>query len=63
MIFIVFSVKNIYKTKIICVNKKIIRAFVDTHVHIPNMHRATFYHVVYFLLFILVHLVIWLTWH
>ena len=28
----------------ICLNKKITRAFVDTHIHIPNMHRATFDH-------------------
>ena len=34
------------KQKNICFNKNIIRAFVDTHIiHIPNIHRATFYHI------------------
>ena len=28
----------------ICLIKKIPRGFVDTHAHIPNMHRATLYH-------------------
>ena len=46
--FFVFYIKNV-RQKNICLNQKIIRAFVDTHmIHIPNMHRATFYHVVYF---------------
>ena len=44
MIFFVFHIKNVYKTKNICLNKKILREFVDTHAQIPNMHRATFYH-------------------
>ena len=29
--------KNVYKTK------QILRGIVDTHAHIPNMHRATLY--------------------
>ena len=32
------------KTKNICLIKKILRGVVDTHAHIPNMHRATLYH-------------------
>ena len=36
--------KNDYKTKNICLIKKILRGVVDTHAHIPNMHRATLYH-------------------
>ena len=36
--FFVFYIKNGNKTKIICLNKKILRAFVDTHAHIPNIH-------------------------
>ena len=28
----------------ICLIKKILRGVVDTHAHIPNMHRATLYH-------------------
>ena len=42
--FFVFYIKNVYKTKNICLIKKILRGFVVTHAHIPNMHRATFYH-------------------
>ena len=33
-----------------------------THAHIPNMHRATFYLMLCFFMFILVHLA-WSTWH
>ena len=35
--------KNVYKTKIICVIKKILGGVLDTHAHIPNMYRATLY--------------------
>ena len=41
--FFVFYIKNVYKTKNICLIKKILNEFVDTHADIPNMHRATFY--------------------
>ena len=34
--------KNVYKRKNIV--KKILRGVVDTNAHIPNMHRATLYH-------------------
>ena len=37
-------VKNVNKTKTIYLNKNILRTFVDTDAHIPNMHRATCYH-------------------
>ena len=40
--FFVFYIQNVNKTKHICLNKKILRAFVDMHAHIPNMNRATF---------------------
>ena len=36
--FFVFYKKNL------CLNNKIIRAFADTHIHIPNMYRHTCYH-------------------
>ena len=36
--------KNVYKTKNICLIKKILHGVVDTHAHIPNMHRPTLYH-------------------
>ena len=42
--FFVFYMKNVYKTKHICVIKKIQRRVVDTHAHIQNMHRATLHH-------------------
>ena len=42
--FLIFYIKNVNKTKTIYLNKKIIRAFVDMHAHIPNMHHATFDH-------------------
>ena len=43
MIFSFFT-KKMYKTKNICLFTKILYEFVDTRAHIPNMHRATFYH-------------------
>ena len=42
--FFVFYMENVYKTKNIYLIKKILRGVIDTHVLIPNMHRATFYH-------------------
>ena len=42
--FFVFYMKNVCKTKNICLIKKILCGVVDTHTHIPNMHRATSYH-------------------
>ena len=30
--------------KNVCLIKTILRGAVDTHAHIPNMHRATLYH-------------------
>ena len=36
--------KNVYKTINICLIKEILRGVVDTHAHIPNMYRATLYH-------------------
>ena len=45
MIFSFFYIINVYKTKNICLNQKMTRAFVDTHnIHIPNTRRITFYH-------------------
>ena len=59
--FFVFYMKNVYKTKNVCLIKKILRGVVDTHAHIPNMHRATLYHMlcilkVNFVAFSMVHL-------
>ena len=42
--FFVFYMKNVYKTKNICLIKQILCVVVDTHTLIPNMHRATLYH-------------------
>ena len=48
--FLFFYIKMSIKHKIFILKKPILRAFVDTRAHIPNMRRATFYHnyVVYF---------------
>ena len=43
--FFVFYMKNVYKTKNICLIKTILCGAVDTHAHIQNMHRATLYHI------------------
>ena len=37
--------KNVCKTKNICLINKILHGVVDTHAHIPNMHGATLYHI------------------
>ena len=46
--FSFFYIQDVNKTKTICFNKNIIHAFVEMHAHIPNMHRATFYHMCIF---------------